>query len=267
MDTVLTKKTKNLKLKNFDPADTSPCKGGKAEAEARTDKLREELSSLQELIAANGRDKILIVLQGMDTAGKDGTIRKVFTGVNPQGVNVASFKTPTRIEAGHDFLWRIHLRVPIGGEIVIFNRSHYEDVLYPVVHKTADKKTIEKRYGHINEFEKMLTDEGTLILKFFLHIDRDEQTKRLRSRLETENKQWKLSAADIAEREFWKDYRKAYEKILTLTSTKYAPWHIVPANHKWYRDLYVMQALVDALKALKPKAPKPDYDPDSIEIK
>lgn len=267
MDCVLTKKTKKIKLKNFDPADTSPCRGGKAEAEARTDKLREKLSALQELVAANGREKILIVLQGMDTAGKDGTIRKVFTGVNPQGVIVASFKTPTRSEAAHDFLWRVHMRAPAGGEIVIFNRSHYEDVLYPAVHKTIDKKTLEKRYGHINEFEKMLADEGTLVLKFFLNISRDEQTKRLRERLENKGKQWKLSAADIAEREYWDDYRKAYEKIFERTATKYAPWHIVPANHKWYRDLYVMQVLVDALKSLKLEPPKPDYAPGSIEIK
>jgi PPK2 family polyphosphate:nucleotide phosphotransferase len=217
--------------------------------------LQKELSTLQELLYAQHRHKVLIVLQAMDTAGKDGVIRHVFKGVNPQGVKVAPFKAPTQAELDRDYLWRVHAHVPAKGEIVIFNRSHYEDVLVTRVHGMIDKKTAKKRFGHIRDFEQMLVDEGTTILKFFLHIDKDEQKRRLEARLADKDKNWKFSTADLKERAFWSAYMDVYEDALNATSSKDAPWYVIPANKKWYRNMLVSRILIDALEQLKMKYP------------
>ena len=219
--------------------------------------LRKELVELQYRLSAGHQHKLLVILQGMDTAGKDGTIRHVFEGVNPQIVDVSSFKAPTPVELDHDYLWRIHQRVPGKGEIMIFNRSHYEDVLIVRVHDLVAKKVWKKRYGHINDFERMLADEDTHILKFFLHIDQDEQCKRLKKRLDNPKKLWKFNLDDVHERASWRKYVRAYEDVLSKTSTPWAPWHIVPANDKWYRNLVVSSVLVNTLKNLKMKYPRP----------
>jgi PPK2 family polyphosphate:nucleotide phosphotransferase len=249
-----------VNLGDFDPADTSAFDGGKELAHAEIAKLTKKLDALQELLYAEHRHKVLVVLQAMDTGGKDGTIRRVFEGVNPQGVRVAGFKTPTQNEMDHDYLWRIHQSMPGNGEMVIFNRSHYEDVLVVRVHELVPPEKWKKRYEQINSFEKMLFEEGTTILKFFLHISPDEQKQRLLDRLKDETKQWKFNPGDLKERQLWKKYMHAYEEVLTLTSTDYAPWFIVPADRKWYRDWVVATAIVEALKNLKMAYPKPAYD-------
>jgi len=222
--------------------------------------LIQELETLQELLYAEHKHKVLVVLQATDTGGKDGTIRKVFEGVNPQGVRVASFKTPTLFELDHDYLWRIHQQVPGKGELVIFNRSHYEDVLVVRVHKLVPREVWEARYEQINNFEKMLTEEGTLILKFFLNISRDEQKQRLRDRLEDKTKLWKYNPGDLQERALWDEYMQAYEDVLNKTTTGHAPWYVVPADHKWYRDWVVAGSIVEALKDLKMQYPEPSFD-------
>jgi len=212
--------------------------------------LNDELEALQELLYAEGKHKILIVLQATDTGGKDGTIRHVFDGVNPQGVRVASFKKPTEIELDHDYLWRVHARTPGSGEIVIFNRSHYEDVLVVRVHDLVPPARWEKRYEHINNFEQLLADEGTTIIKFFLHISKDEQKERLEERLADPKKHWKFSKGDLGERERWDDYQAAFEAALSRTSTEHAPWYIIPADRKWYRNLVISKVVIDTLKGL-----------------
>lgn len=231
---------------------------GKAEGRTQTAKLNARLEALQELLYAEGKHKVLIVLQATDTGGKDGTIRHVFDGVNPQGVQVASFKKPTPEELSHDYLWRIHQHTPANGEIVIFNRSHYEDVLVVRVHNYVPKSVWSKRYDHINNFERMLADEGTTILKFYLHIDKDEQKERLQARLDEPHKNWKFSKGDLAERELWDDYQKAFQEMLRKTSTDWAPWYVIPANRKWLRNLIISQVIVDTLEGLKMKFPPPE---------
>ncbi len=242
---------KDLKLKEFDANETSAFKGGKKEGLTALAELNKQLEELQELLYARQQEKLLVVFQAMDTGGKDGTIRSVFDGVNPQGVKVASFKTPTPEELAHDYLWRIHKQTPGKGEIVIFNRSHYEDVLVVRVHQLVPEKVWTKRYDQINQFEKMLTEEGTTILKFYLHIDRDEQKERLLERIKIPAKQWKFNPGDIEERKRWDDYMKAYEDMLMKTSTRWAPWYIIPANRNWYRNLMVSSLIVDTLKKMK----------------
>ena len=227
---------------------------------AAAERLISQLENLQEVLYAEHKHKVLVVLQAMDTGGKDGTIRKVFEGVNPQGVRVASFKTPTLFELDHDYLWRIHQQVPGKGELVIFNRSHYEDVLVVRVHKLVPPDVWEARYEQINNFEKMLSEEGTLILKFFLNISRDEQKQRLRDRLQDKNKLWKYNPGDLQERALWDDYMQAYEDMLNTTTTDYAPWIVVPADHKWYRDWVVADSIVEALKGLGMDYPEPAFD-------
>jgi len=191
---------------------------------------------------------LLVVLQAMDTGGKDGVIRHVFDGVNPQGVKVASFKKPTSKELSHDYLWRVHPHTPGRGEITIFNRSHYEDVLVVRVHNLVRSEVWEKRYEHINAFEHILADEGTKIVKFFLHISKEEQKERLQARLDTPHKQWKFSTGDLKERVLWNDYIQAYEAVLSKTSTEWAPWYVVPADRKWYRNLVIGSVLVQTLQ-------------------
>ncbi len=229
-------------------------------------KHRSRLDALQEVFYADRQHALLIVLQGMDTAGKDGTIRHIFSGVNPQGCDVTSFKVPTSLEASHDFLWRAHLAVPPRGMMGIFNRSYYEDVLSPRVHKTISAKVVRKRLDDINEFERMLSDNGVLILKFFLHISEGEQTARLQSRLDTPDKHWMLSAADFKERQYWHPYQAAYNDLISATSHKHAPWFVIPADHKWYRDVAVSHILTDALESLNLSYPATTLNPKSIKL-
>ncbi|HVM70911.1 MAG TPA: polyphosphate kinase 2 family protein [Anaerolineales bacterium] len=246
-----------VELSQWDPNDEGGFKGEKKKALKEVARLDNKLDALQELLYAGHKHKVLIVLQAMDTAGKDGTIRHVFEGVNPQGVRVASFKLPTPEELDHDFLWRIHKEVPAAGEMVIFNRSHYEDVLVVRVHKLITPAICRKRYDQINAFERLLAENGTIILKFFLYIDRDEQKARLQARLDDSSKQWKFNVGDLKERKLWSEYMHAYEEALTHTSTAVAPWVVVPANHKWYRDLVVSTILVETLERLNLKYPPP----------
>jgi len=257
---------KKLNLSSWNPSDTGEFEGGKKEGEKLTAQLNTELEALQELLYAEAKHKILIVLQAMDTGGKDGVIRHVFEGVNPQGVKVASFKAPTPEELAHDYLWRIHKRVPGKGEIVIFNRSHYEDVLVVRVHNLAPPEVWGRRYAHIAAFEKLLADEGTTLLKFFLHIDLDEQKERLQARLDEPEKRWKFSTGDLAERKLWADYMAAYEDALSKTSTKAAPWYVVSANRKWFRNLVISQVIVDTLRGLDMHFPQPEGGLDELVI-
>ncbi len=255
-----------IKLADWNPEDDQFFRGKKDDAQEMFKSLNGELETLQELLYAERKHRLLIVLQGMDTAGKDGVIRKVFEGVNPQGVKVASFKVPTSEELDHDYLWRIHKQVPGKGEMVIFNRSHYEDVLVVRVHNLVSADIWSRRYDQINAFEKLLAEEGTTILKFYLHIDKAEQKQRLQDRLADASKQWKFNVGDLKERAIWEDYQNAYEAVLSKTSTEWAPWYIVPANRKWYRDLVISQVLVDCLKGLDMRYPEAKDDLSQIVI-
>jgi len=227
----------------------------------------QELKELQSVFYADHTRKMIIVLQGMDTSGKDGTIRCVFQAVNPQGVHVHHFDVPTRIELSHDYLWRIHKKVPSKGEICIFNRSHYEDCITVRVHNLVPESVWEKRFRHINEFEKMLVDEGTIILKFFLHISEEEQLTRIQNRIKDPEKHWKFHPKDLEARSFWGDYYNAYNDAISQTSTEWAPWFIIPADKKWYRNIVVSQIIVDTLKKLNLKYPTPEYDFSKFVVK
>jgi PPK2 family polyphosphate:nucleotide phosphotransferase len=224
----------------------------------------ERLATLQARLWAEHERSLLIVLQAMDAGGKDGTVKHVFSSVDPAGVFVRSFKVPTPEERAHDFLWREHRVAPGAGEITIFNRSYYEAVLVERVHELVPKKIWSKRYDRINEFEKLLVQSGTVILKFFLHISADEQLHRFGARLDDPDKQWKISDADYAERAFWDDYQDAYTDLLERCSTEHAPWYIIPANHKWFRSLAIARILVDTLDEMDPRYPKPSVDLDAI---
>lgn len=260
------KPKQKIDLSEWDPNDKSGWDEGKKEAKDELLKINKELEALQELLFAENKHKILIVLQAMDTGGKDGVIRSVFDGTNPSGVRVAAFKQPTQQELSHDFLWRIHKQTPGNGEIVIFNRSHYEDILVVRVHNLVSKDVWEKRFDHINNFEKLLSSEGTTIIKFFLHISKDEQKARLQERLDIPEKQWKFSSGDLNERKLWDEYTKAFEDVLEKTSTKYAPWYIIPANRNWYRNWLISSILVEELKSLKMKYPEPEEGLSKINI-
>ena len=229
-------------------------------------KHRKQLDDLQDVFYASQAKALLIVLQGMDTAGKDGTIRHIFSGINPQGCDVASFKVPTPVEARHYFLWRCQVQTPARGMIEIFNRSHYEDVLSPRVHGHIDSKTAHKRMDDINDWEESLANNDVIVLKFFLHISHAEQTRRLQSRIDTPDKHWKLSPADFEERRFWPAYIDAYEDILSRTSRKHAPWFVIPSDNKWFRNVAISQILVDAMKGLKLKYPHPTFDPTGLKL-
>lgn len=255
-----------IKLADIDTNSTCGFVGDKSTTAAILDEMAARLTTLQTVLYAEQKHKILIVLQAMDTGGKDGVIRKVFSGVNPQGVRVASFKAPTPPELAHDYLWRVHQQVPAKGELVVFNRSHYEDVLITRVHGWVDDATAKRRFRQINQFEAMLVEEGATILKFFLHISKDEQKQRLQDRLEDPAKTWKFNIGDLAEREKWDDYQRVYEDAINQTSSPHAPWHIVPADRKWIRDLYVSSVLVKALEDLKMAYPAPAKDLDKVKI-
>lgn len=235
-----------IKLSNFDPEYDAGLT--KEDGEAKLKKLSAELTRLQELLYAAGQHSVLIVLQGRDTSGKDGTIKTVMGPLNSLGCQVASFKVPTAQELAHDFLWRVHQQTPGKGEITIFNRSHYEDVLVVRVHKFAPDKVWKARYDHINNFEKLLADSSTIVLKFYLHISKQEQEQRLLEREQDATKYWKLSAGDWKEREHWNDYTRAYEDALNQCSSPQAPWFVIPANKKWFRNLAVAEAVVAAMK-------------------
>jgi PPK2 family polyphosphate:nucleotide phosphotransferase len=248
----------------FDPKDD-----GKAKAQARTTELLEKIPVLQERLYAHGTQSLLIILQGMDTSGKDGTIKHVMSGVNPLGCRVTTFKVPSHKELRHDFLWRVHQEAPEKGYIGLFNRSHYEDVVVTRVHGQMSDKAATQRFGHIIEFERLLLKQNdTTILKFFLHISKDEQRKRLEARIRDPEKRWKFSPNDIAERKLWDKYMKAYEDAISATSTDCAPWYIVPADYKWYRNLIVAETVVDALESMKLQCPPvpAGIDFDSIKL-
>jgi PPK2 family polyphosphate:nucleotide phosphotransferase len=253
-------------LSRLDAGDTSAFKGGKDDTVELFGRLNDRLEELQEMLWAEGRHKLLVVLQGMDTSGKDGTIRHVFDGVNPLGVRVAPFKAPTAEELAHDFLWRVHPVVPRKGEMVIFNRSHYEDVLAARVRGFVPPAVWKRRYGQINDFEKLLAETGTIILKFFLYIDADEQKERLQDRLDDPSKRWKFRKGDLEDRRLWKEYIEAYQEALSRTSTKHAPWYVVPSNRNWYRNLVVASVIVDTLERLDMKFPEPEEDLQGVVI-
>ena len=226
----------------------------------------QQLAELQQVFYAAQSRAMLIVLQGMDTAGKDGVIRHIFSGINPQGCNVASFKVPTPDEARHDFLWRIQKETPARGMIGIFNRSHYEDVLAPAVHGLIDKKTVKKRLHDINKWEQTLADNDVVVLKFFLHVSQQEQTARLQARIDDPDRHWKLSPADLVERQYWPQYTAAYEHLLSHSSSKCAPWFVIPADHKWYRNAAVSQVVIDAMRSLKLKFPRASFNPTGLNL-
>jgi PPK2 family polyphosphate:nucleotide phosphotransferase len=238
----------------------------KLAGEARRDALATEMTDLQDRLWAEGERSVLLVLQGLDTAGKDGTVKKVFRGLNPSGTRIASFKAPSTRELAHDYLWRIHAECPERGQIGVFNRSHYEDVVAAHVIGVVDAKTCKRRYEHLRAFEKMLTDEGTTLVKVFLHISRDEQRARLQARLDDPTKRWKFKEDDLDTRAKWPAYQKAYEAALTATSADHAPWYVVPADRKWVRDVAVASLLVSTLRALDPRYPKPAVDLDNVVV-
>jgi len=245
-------------LDKIDPGDTAFLKGDEAIQLKQLDLLAIELDELQNLLHASGQRKLLLVLQGMDTSGKDGTIRWVFSRTSPLGVRVAAFKAPSPAEQAHDFLWRCHALVPSAGELGVWNRSHYEDVLVPVVEGWIDKAAMKRRYANINDFERLLTETGTVVLKCMLHISKDEQRKRLQARIDEPGKQWKFSMDDLAVRTKWDAYQRAYEKALVATSTGDAPWYVIPADSKRHRNLMIAQLLVETLKEMQLQVPPSD---------
>jgi PPK2 family polyphosphate:nucleotide phosphotransferase len=254
---LLVKPGDRARLGRFDPNQSFGF--DKASAGSTTQRQLERLAEFQDRFWAESKRSVLVVLQGIDAAGKDGTIRKVMEAFNPQGCVVSAFKVPTPEELGHDFLWRVHKRTPAKGEIGIFNRSHYEDVLVVRVHDLVPKRVWSKRYEQINAFERTLSEAGTTIVKFFLSIDRDEQRDRFQARYDDPTRRWKFSLGDLEERKRWDDYQRAFDDALSRTSTSWAPWYVIPANHKWFRNLAVSTILADTLASLKPAyPPEPD---------
>lgn len=239
---------------------------GEEEAEAQQAQYEDGLTELQQRLWAEARHPLLVVLQGIDAAGKDGTIRHVMDAFNPQGCSVVGFKVPTAIELAHDYLWRVHQHTPAKGHITILNRSHYEDVLVVRVHGLVPRPTWRRRYRHIREWERLLADEGTTIVKLFLYIDRDEQRERLQARLDEPDKRWKFSRGDLGERDRWDAYIAAFEDMLERTSTAWAPWYLIPANHKWFRNLAVAHILGETIEGLDPRYPEPEEGLEDIVI-
>ena len=253
---------KGFDLKDCDPA-AKPCSSGDKTADkTRVTDLAREIDALQDVFWADKRFKLLVLLQGTDTAGKDGTIRAVFKETSPLGVRVVGWKAPSELERSHDYLWRIHHEMPASGEFMIHNRSHYEDVLVPVVERWIDKKVTEQRYRQINDFERMLSENGTVIMKFMLHIGFDEQRRRLQERIDDPAKHWKFSLGDLDARKQWPLYQQAYDHLLRATSTEWAPWTVVPADSKTHRNLMIATLVRDKLKSLKLR-----YPPDNPELK
>jgi PPK2 family polyphosphate:nucleotide phosphotransferase len=255
-----------FKIADRDPADKGGAPGDKRATNKVLEDLADELAGLQERLYAESEQSLLIVLQAMDAGGKDGTVKHVFTGANPQGVRVTSFKQPTPEELAHDFLWRIHAAVPPHGFIGIFNRSHYEDVLIARVHELVEESVWRGRYRHINHFESLLRDAGTRVVKLFLHISPDEQAERLRARLDDPEKRWKFQRGDLAERARWDEYMAAYEEAIAHTSTEHAPWYVIPADRKWFRNWAVSRIVIETLEDMDPRYPKPAEDLDGITV-
>lgn len=239
---------------------------GKSEIEPQFDELQLQLQQLQKLLYAENKQRVLLVIQAMDTGGKDGCIKNVFSRIDPAGIHVHSFKKPTEDELAHDFLWRVHNRVPSNGQLVIFNRSHYEDIIAVRVKKLFVDEVWQRRQRHVVEFERMLAEEGTTIVKIFLHISKEEQKSRLEARLENPEKHWKVNPDDLVDRARWNQFMAAYDEVIQETSTEYAPWYIVPSDRKWYRNLCVARIMVDTLKKLNMKYPPITWDPASIKI-
>src|SRR6266446_561080 len=254
-----------IALADIDPAGTHGFEKGK-DLEAALAKNIARIDELQYLMYAEHRRALLVVLQGIDASGKDGTIRHVMTGFNPQGCRVTPFKTPTPVELGHDFLWRVHQVVPGKGDVAIFNRSHYEDIVVVRVHKLVPTNVWKGRYDQIKDFERYLAENDVVIVKFFLHISKEEQKQRLQRRLDDPKRQWKVSLSDFEDRKQWKDYQRAYEDALTECNTKEAPWYVVPADKKWFRNLAVSQILIETLEALGMHFPKPTVDLASLKL-
>ena len=257
----------DVDLIKWDAGDTSEAPAGKKKSKKIEDDLDERLSNLQEMLYAEHKHKLLVILQAMDTGGKDGVIRRVFNGINPAGVRVAHFREPSEEEKERGFLWRAYKPIPAAGELVIYNRSHYEGVLVERVHKIVPEQVWKKRYGEIVEFENILVSEGIKILKFYLHITFEEQKERIMERLQDPTKEWKFSVDDIQERKLWPEYMKAYQDALKNTSTENSPWYVVPANHKWFRDLLVATTIVETLEAMNMHYPRLSIDPKSIKLK
>jgi PPK2 family polyphosphate:nucleotide phosphotransferase len=255
-----------LRLKNVDPAFKGHHETHESAAQ-ELERYRQKLSQMQGLLYAEKKRSVLIVVQAMDAGGKDGTVNHVFTAFNPQGTLVVSFKQPTPIERDHDFLWRVHPHAPPKGGVAIFNRSHYEDVLIARVHKLVDKSTWTARYDRIRSFELGLRESGTTVIKFFLHISKDEQLARFERRLDDPSRNWKISESDYAERALWDDYIEAFEDALAATSTREAPWYVIPANHKWFRNLAVSRIVADTMEELGMAFPKPTVDLADIRQK
>ena len=255
-----------VRLSEIDPGFRDGLKKRDEVVRERMAAAREEMSVMQERLYAEGKQSLLIVLQATDTGGKDGTIKHVMRGLNPVGVCVNSFKQPTPKELAHDFLWRIHQRAPERGQIGVFNRSHYEDVLVVRVRKLAPESIWSQRYEHVNNFERLLAESGTRILKFFLYISKDEQGERLQSRLDNPSKHWKFDPGDIEDRKHWDQYIEAYEEVLSRCSTDYAPWHVIPANRKWYRNMIVAEIVAATLREMDPQFPDAKFDPADISL-
>jgi len=253
-------------LAKWDPDETRAFPFGKGEGKRRLRKLTLRLEVLQELLHAGQKHSLLVIFQGMDASGKDGTIKHVFSGVDPLGVRVAAFKAPTEEERAHDFLWRIAKELPRPGEIVLFNRSHYEDVLVARVKGLVPEEEWSKRYDLINAFEKRVADEGVTILKFFLNVGLAEQKERLQARVDDPVKRWKFNPGDLEDRQLWPQYMRAYQDVLNRTNAPRAPWYIVPADRNWYRNLSVSSIIVETLESLPLKYPKLRYDPRKIKI-
>jgi PPK2 family polyphosphate:nucleotide phosphotransferase len=239
----------------------------RSRAEHEFRQLRDELIEMQRRLYAEDKHKLLIVLQAMDAGGKDGAIRKVFRGVNPQGVRVTSFKVPSKLELAHDFLWRVHKAVPPRGMIGVFNRSHYEDVLVVRVHSIVPESVWRPRFQMINDFERMLSETGTRILKFYLHISKEEQRERFQDRIDEAEKNWKFSFEDLDKRLLWDDYMVAFEEMLIRTTTSWAPWYVIPADQKWYRNLAIAKVIVSVLRELNPQYPEPEKDLSGVVVK
>ncbi len=255
-----------ITLSQYDPSFCEGYSKKDPEVKAKLQEDLDEMRALQEKLYAEGQRALLVVLQAMDAGGKDGTIRHVMGGLNPQGCEVSCFKVPTHEELAHDFLWRIHRRTPARGHIGVFNRSHYEDVLVVRVHNLVPEKLWQARYEQINAFEKLLSDSGTRVLKFFLHISKEEQKERLQARITNPDKHWKLSDADAKERLLWDDYRRAYEDALSRCNTEWAPWYIIPADRKWYRNMVVADIIAGALRQMDPQWPEPKVDVSKLVI-
>jgi len=256
-----------LDFKKIESGEKSLFQGtGKEEFEPQFDELQYQLQQLQKRLYAQNKHRILVVMQAMDTGGKDGCIKHVFSRIDPQGIHVRSFKKPNEEELARDFLWRVHSKVPRNGELVIFNRSHYEDIIAVRVKKIFPAEVWKRRQQHVIDFEKMLAEEGTTIVKIFLHISKDEQKRRLQARLDNPSKHWKVNPDDLVDRARWDEFMTAYEDVITKTSTASAPWYMVPADRKWYRNLCVARIMLDTLQKLDMEFPPINWDPATIQI-